>query len=298
MRNIRKIKREQSLSVTAPCWCKSGKTYGECHQAIDAKIEEYRQKGHVVPKKKCLLNDIQIEGVRESGKINTWLLDYISDKIHVGMSTQEIDDLIYNETIRCGATPAPLNYEGYPKSLCTSINDEVCHGIPDESIILQEGDIVNLDLSTIYKGYFSDSARIFEIGKVSSRAHRVVEVAEKSLEVGLSVVKPWGNMNEIGKAIDDYVKSQGYFVAGQIGGHGIGLVFHEEPFVSFDRPGTDMLLVPGTTFTIEPAVCEGTGDVFVDADNEWTIYTMDGSLSAQCEVTLVVTETGYEILSH
>lgn len=244
-----------------------------------------------------ILNSEQIQGVRESGVVNTALLDFISNKLYVGMSTEEIDRLIYEETIRLGGIPATLDYNGYPKSLCTSMNDEVCHGIPSKAVKLKEGDLINIDVSTNVKGYFSDSARVFCIGEVSDDVKNLVSVAKESISVGLSKVIPGVSMKHMGRAINAFVKSNGYSVAEDIGGHGIGLKFHEEPFVSYSRRGTDTLLEAGMIFTIEPAVNMGTGDIVEDASNGWTIYTADRKPSAQWEVTVLVTETGYEILA-
>ncbi len=244
-----------------------------------------------------ILNESQIEGVRESGLLNSSLLDFISSKLHLGMTTDEIDQLIYRETIKLGGLPATLNYSGYPKSLCTSINDQVCHGIPSSKIRLKDGDILNIDVSTKYKGYYSDSARVFCIGNVKEEARTLVDVAKASIKVGLSKVVPWTSMRHLGEAVNAFVTEQGFSIARNIGGHGIGLKFHEEPYVSYNNKGTDMLLVPGMVFTIEPAVNMGTGDVFENVTNGWTIYTQDRKLSAQWEVTVLVTESGYEIIA-
>lgn len=248
-------------------------------------------------KRSVILTQEQIEGVRRSGVINRKILDFISGKLVVGMTTQEIDDLITEETTRLGGIPATLNYNGYPKSLCTSLNDEVCHGISSDHVILKTGDIINIDVSTIVDGYYADSARVFCIGDVDDAIKTLVEVAKASITVGLSKVQPWTSMKYIGEAINDYVMAKGYRVAEDIGGHGIGLKFHEEPFVSFSRRGTDVLLEPGMVFTIEPAVTMGTGEIVEDNSNGWTLYTADHKPSAQWEVTVLVTESGYEIIT-
>ena len=167
----------------------------------------------------------QIEGIRESGKINTAVLDYVEAHIQAGISTEEIDRWVYEETVRMGAIPAPLNYEGFPKSVCTSRNNVICHGIPNEKEILKEGDIINVDVSTIYNGYFSDASRMFCIGEVSADKKRLVQVAKESIQVGLMEVKPWKPLGDMGHAIHMYAMSQGYSVVEQIGGHGVGLKF-------------------------------------------------------------------------
>lgn len=279
------------------CWCGSGKKYKKCHSEIDDKIEYYAKLGHIVPTRDLLKTPEQIEGIKESGKINIAVLDYVAANIHEGMSTEEIDRLVYEKTTEMGGIPAPLGYEGFPKSVCTSINDQVCHGIPSEEDILCDGDIINVDVSTIYKGYFSDSSRMFCIGNVSEEKRKLVADTKKAIELGLEQVKPWNFMGDMGQAVNDYAKSQGYSVVREVGGHGVGLEFHEEPFVSYvSERGTEMLLVPGMVFTIEPMINMGTADIFVDEANDWTIYTDDGMPSAQWEITVLVTETGHEVL--
>ena len=241
----------------------------------------------------------QIDGIRESGKINTAVLDYVEEHIRAGISTAEIDRWVYDQTKKMGAIPAPLNYEGFPKSVCTSINSVVCHGIPSEDEILKEGDIINVDVSTMYKGYFSDASRMFCIGEVSADKKRLVQVAKEAIQVGLMEVKPWKPLGDMGHAIHMYAMSQGYSVVEEIGGHGVGLQFHEEPWVSYvSERGTEMLMVPGMMFTIEPMVNMGKPDVFVDADDDWTVYTEDGKPSAQWEIQVLVTEDGYEIIAY
>jgi methionyl aminopeptidase len=193
----------------------------------------------------------------------------------------------------------PLNYEGFPMSVCTSINDEVCHGIPSPDIILKDGDIVNVDCSTNLNGYFSDSSRMFCIGEVSEDKKRLVNAAKQALDEGLKEVKPWGFLGDMGQAVNDYIKSMGYSVVREVGGHGIGLEFHEDPWVSYvSVKNTEMLMVPGMMFTIEPMINMGKPNVFTDEENGWTIYTEDGSPSAQWEIQVLVTEDGYEIISY
>lgn len=281
------------------CWCGSGKKYKHCHCDFDEKIEEFKCKGAVVPPRRIIKNKEQIDGIRESGKINIAVLDYISKNIRAGVTTEQINQWVYDETKRHNAIPAPLNYEGFPKSVCTSINDEVCHGIPSDDRVLKDGDIINVDVSTIYNGYFSDSSRMFCIGEVSPEKKRLVEVAKESLKVGLKNVKPWGFLGDMGQAINDFVIENGYSVVREIGGHGVGLQFHEDPWVSYvSKKGTEMLMVPGMIFTIEPMINMGKADIFEDADNGWTIYTDDGKPSAQWEIQVLVTEDGYEILAY
>lgn len=266
---------------------------------IELKIRSYKSAGARVPSRKLLKNTEQIEGMRRSAVINTAVLDLVAENIRVGMTTGEIDTLVYNYTVAQGAVPAPLNFEGFPKSVCTSVNDEVCHGIPDDNIILRDGDIVNVDVSTILDGYFSDASRMFMIGNVAPEARRLVDVARECLVLGLQAAKPWGFLGDIAAAVQEHAEQNGYSVVREFGGHGIGLKFHEEPFVSHvGRKGTGILLVPGMTFTIEPMINMGTRKIFIDADNDWTVLTDDGLLSAQWECTVLITETGAEVLTH
>lgn len=280
------------------CWCGSGLKYKKCHMDFDEKYNEMAAKGHIMPPKSLIKNKEQIEAIKESGKINTGVLDEVAKHIKAGMSTADIDKIVYDYTIAHGATPAPLGYGGFPKSVCTSINSEVCHGIPDENIILKEGDIVNVDVSTIKDGYFSDASRMFKIGNVSEAADKITDIAKECLEAGIKAVKPWGHLGDIGAAVQELAEKNGYSVVRAFGGHGIGLEFHEDPFVAHvGKKGQGMVLVPGMIFTIEPMINEGEYDVYVDDVNEWTVYTADDSLSAQWEHQILVTEDGIEIIT-
>ena len=280
------------------CWCGSGKKYKRCHMAMEEKMEQLREAGHIVPGRELLKTPAQIEAIKKSAELNTAVLDHVAKHIHAGMSTEDIDVLVHDFTVSHGGIPAPLGYEGFPKSVCTSLNNEICHGIPDKNIILQEGDIINVDVSTILDGYFSDASRMFKIGTVRERAERIVRVTEECVELGLKAAKPWGHLGDIADAIYTHAQKNGYSVVEDIGGHGIGLEFHEEPFVSYVTPkGSEMVLVPGMMFTIEPMLNEGSPDFFVDEDNDWTVYTIDDGLSAQIEYMVLVTETGIEVLT-
>ena len=256
-------------------------------------------RGYKIPPRKIIKNQEQIEGIRTSGKVNIAVLDYVAENIHAGMSTEEINRLVDSKTRELGGIPAPLNYEGFPKSVCTSINDVVCHGIPSEEEVLQDGDIINVDVSTIYHGYFSDSSRMFCIGNVPEENKKLVADTLESIQVGLSEVRPFNRLGNVGAAIHEFALGKGYRVVREIGGHGVGLEFHEDPFVSYvTRRDTGMLLVPGMVFTIEPMINLGTDEIFIDEENDWTVYTEDGAPSAQWEVTVAVTEDGYEILAY
>ena len=281
------------------CWCGSGKKYKKCHEAFDERILEFQLAGHVVPPHSIIKTPEQIEGMRRSSEINIAVLDYVAEHIREGITTEEIDRWVYDITVSRGGIPAPLNYEGFPKSVCTSVNDQVCHGIPSPDVVLKEGDIVNVDVSTIYRGYFSDSSRMFCIGQVSEEKRRLVEVTKECVEIGLREVKPWGFLGDMGQAVHEHAVKNGYTVVREIGGHGIGLEFHEDPWVSYvSRRGTEMLMVPGMVFTIESMVNMGGDGVYVDESDGWTIYTEDGSPSAQWEIMVLVTEDGCEVLCY
>ena len=265
---------------------------------LDKKILYLQNKGHLVPSRKLIKTEEQIEGIRRSGVVNSGILDLVGKEIKAGMSTAAIDKLVYDYTVDHGAIPAPLNFEGFPKSVCTSINEVVCHGIPSEKEILKEGDIINVDVSTILDGYYSDASRMFMIGKVSPEKEKLVRVAKECLEIGMKAAKPFGFVGDIGHAIQKHAEKNGFSVVRDLCGHGVGLEFHEEPFVSYVTPkGSEMLLVPGMMFTIEPMVNEGSPDFFVDEDNDWTVYTIDDGLSAQIEYMVLITETGAEVLT-
>ena len=281
------------------CWCGSNKKYKNCHLAFDEKIEDFKLKGHIVPPRNLIKNSEQIEGIKASAKINTAVLDLVSKNIKAGMSTEEINTLVHDFTVSQGAIPAPLNFEGFPKSVCTSLNDEVCHGIPDKSVILEEGDIINVDVSTIFNGYYSDASRMFKIGKVHDELDKLVRVSKECLEKGLEAAKPWGFLGDIGEAVQKHAESNGYSVVREFGGHGVGIQFHEDPFVShLGKKGTGMLLVPGMIFTIEPMINMGKPGIFIDADNDWTVLTEDGYPSSQWEYTVLITEDGHEVLTY
>ena len=287
------------IDRNSPCWCGSGRKYKKCHYDFDEKLMAYEHRGCIVPEHNMIKTPEQIEKIKASAQVNIAVLDYVAEHIKEGVTTEDIDRWVYEETTRRGAIPAPLNYEGFPKSVCTSIDEVVCHGIPDPKRVLKNGDIINVDCSTILNGYYSDSSRMFCIGDAAPEKKRLVEIARQSLEVGLKEVKPWNFLGDMGSAIHDFVRENGYSVVREIGGHGIGLEFHEEPWVSYvSEKGTEMLMVPGMMFTIEPMINMGKPDVFVDEDDDWTVYTEDGLPSAQWEIQVLVTEDGYEIISY
>ncbi len=265
---------------------------------LNWKLRSLALKGEIVPKRSMLKTRHQIEEIKKSAKLNTALLDYIAEHMQAGISTAEIDRLVYNFTTEHGGIPAPLNYEGFPKSVCTSVNDVICHGIPSESQILKDGDIINVDVSTILNGYYSDASRMFCIGQVSPEAEKLVRVTKECVDLGLAAARPWGHLGDIADAINTHARANGYTVVEDIGGHGIGLEFHEDPFVSYVAPkGTEMVLVPGMIFTIEPMINEGSPDFYINRRDGWTVRTVDGGLSAQVEYMVLITEDGVEVLT-
>ena len=273
--------------------------HGEPLTELDRKILSYQNKGILVPRRDMIKTPEQIEGIRRSGVVNTGVLDLVEQEIRAGMTTADIDKLVYDYTVSHGAIPAPLNYEGFPKSVCTSVNEVVCHGIPSEFEVLEEGDIVNVDVSTILDGYYSDASRMFIIGQTTPEKEKLVRVTKECLEIGAQAARPWGFLGEVGKAIEHHAKRNGFSVVRDLCGHGVGLEFHEDPEVDhYNTHERGMLLVPGMVFTIEPMINMGTWRVFVDEEDGWTVVTEDELPSAQWEHTFLVTEEGLEVLTH
>lgn len=280
------------------CWCGSGKKYKKCHMDFDERLNALARSGEQVPARALLKTPKDIEGIKRSAEVNIGVLDFVAENIKAGISSEQIDRWVYDYTIEHGAIPAPLDYDGFPKSVCVSPNEVVCHGIPSEEEILKDGDIVNVDASTILDGYFSDSSRMFCIGDVSPEKAELVRVTKESIQIGLDAIRPWGHLGDIGAAINAFAKDHGYTVVREFGGHGIGLEFHEDPFVSFtSRAGTGPILVPGLCFTIEPMINMGKHHIDMSDPNGWTVRTKDGKPTAQWEVQLVITDDGYELLS-
>lgn len=281
------------------CWCGSGKNYCDCHKNFDIKIEEKKQQGYLIPPKKFIKNEKQIEGIKIAGVYNNGLLDLIENNIKAGMTTEEIDDMCVKYLKDNNCVSADFNYEGYPKSICTSVNDVVCHGIPSSKVVLKDGDIINVDSTLSYNGYFADASRMFEIGNVSEKAHKLVYVTKECLKRAIESIKPWeSTLNDIGLAIEKYAHKRGFTVVEEFCGHGVGLAMHEDPYVlHYSIPKRTYLIVPGMVFTIEPMINEGRKNITIDDKDGWTVRTIDNKLSAQWEHTLVVTENGVEIIS-
>ncbi len=266
---------------------------------MDKKILAAQKAGHTVPSRNLIRTPEEIEGIRKCGELNTALLDYVSSVIKDGMTTAELDDLVYKFTMDHHATPAPLNYEGFPKSCCISIDDVVCHGIPSTKEFIKPGQIVNVDVTTILDGYFADANRMFIIGETTAEKKRLVDVTLECLQIGAKAAKPYGYVGDIGFAIQCHAQRNGYSVVRELCGHGVGLKFHEEPEVPhYGKPGSGMLLVPGMVFTIEPMINMGKKEVHFNEVDGWTVTTRDGLPSAQWENTFVMTDHGVEVLTH
>jgi methionyl aminopeptidase len=274
---------------------------GEQPTELDKRIMYLENKGALVPTRDLIKTPEQIEGIRRASAVNTGVLDAVGEAIHAGMSTLEIDKICRDYCEKHGATPACLNYEGFPMSVCTSINEVVCHGIPKAEDVLEEGDIINVDFTTILDGYYADASRMFIIGKTTPEKEQLVKVTKECLEIGMEAAKPWHGVNEIGRAIEKHAKKHHYGVVRDLCGHGVGVQFHEEPEVChFAQRGDGMILVPGMVFTIEPMINMGTWKVFIDADDPygWEVITEDEKPSAQWEHTLLMTEHGVEVLTY
>ena len=242
----------------------------------------------------------QIEGIRRSSQLASQTLNYITPFVKEGISTEKINQLIHQYTIEHGAQPAPLNYHGFPKSVCTSVNDVVCHGIPSPKQILKSGDILNIDVTTILNGYYGDTSRMFLIGQVSPKAKLLVTRTKKAMLMAIEKLKPGRYLNDcVGKVIEPYIKKFGYSTVRDLCGHGVGLKFHEEPNVfHFDIGHRDVLLKPGMILTVEPMInASSSWRVRTDPRDGWTIRTIDGALSAQWEHTILITNKGHEILT-
>lgn len=298
---LREIKEKYFLNRNDLCWCGSGKKYKKCHMDYDERINEIKFdifKGQCRPPHKIINNEADIAGIRAAAAINDAALDLMDEMAKPGIDTATLDNAVYEFLTARGAVPADLNFEGYPKSVCISINDVVCHGIPSKKTILKEGDIVNIDMTTKYNGYFADASRMYMIGEVSEEAARLVRVTRECMMKGIEAAKPWHFLGDVSAACGNHAHANGYTVVTDLGGHGVGKEFHCEPFVPHvGEPGTGMLLVPGMTITIEPMINQGTSKVKTDKADGWTVRTKDGKLSAQWENTILITETGAEVIS-
>jgi methionyl aminopeptidase len=279
-----------------PCPCGSGLKYKKC--CLEKEVPDARQPATMYAQryKIRLKEQADIEGIREAGRLVLETLDLVESRIRPGMVTEEINTIVHEFTVKKGAQPAPLNYRGFPKSVCVSVNEEVCHGIPGKRV-LQDGDIVNVDVTSVLKGYYADANKTYFVGTPGAAARKIVSVARECLKRAISVVKPGNTVGDIGWTIQNYAEGQGCSVVRDFVGHGVGFEFHEAPQVPhFGQKGQGIRLVPGMVFTIEPMINLGGKELKILADN-WTAVTKDGSLSAQFEQTLLVTPGGCESLT-
>lgn len=282
-----------------PCWCGSGIKWKKCHyprsnpKGSQDHVAMYKKKYNIHIK-----NQEQIKGIRAACRLSSHILDAICNKAKAGVTTRELDDLAVALHKEAGAIPASLHYgiPPYPKSICTSINDVICHGIPDD-VPLKEGDIVNIDLGTILNGYFGDNSRMVIIGNTIPERKLVVDVAYECLMRSIAILKPGILVSQIGNVITDYATSKGCSVVHQFVAHGVGLAYHEDPQIPHCRNDVNIPLVPGMIFTIEPMINAGVAEAIIDPYDQWTARTRDGKPSAQWEHTLLITEEGHEILT-
>lgn len=278
-----------------PCPCGSGLKYKKCcmadHKGPDSIQEKYLREYRI-----RLKGSEDVQGIRAAGRIAVETLELVERHIRPGLVTDDINSLVHEFTIQKGAIPAPLHYRGFPKSVCVSVNEEICHGIPG-SRILQEGDIVNVDVTPILNGYYADVSKTFFVGEPDPDAVKIVTVARNSLKKGMEMVRAGNRIGDIGWAIQTYAEAEGCSVVREFVGHGVGFEFHEPPQVPhYGQRGKGTILVPGIVFTVEPMINLGKRDLHILSDN-WTAVTNDRSLSAQFEQTIVVTEQGYESLT-
>lgn len=284
----------KNISRNDPCPCGSGKKYKKCHLKQDKQNNKRwgrsDRSGIIIKTKE------QIEGIRKSCQLTCKILDQLEEYIQIGMTTNEINAWVHDYTIAHGAYPAPLNYRGFPKSVCTSLNNVICHGIPDNTV-LKDGDILNVDVTCILDGYYGDSNRMYLLGEVSEEAKKLSQVSKECMHLGIQQVKPFNTIGDIGNVIQQHAEKHGFSVVRDFCGHGVGIEFHEDPQVPhYGEAKTGPVLMPNMVFTIEPMINMGRYESRILADR-WTAVTEDGSLSAQWEHTIHVTEEGAEVLT-
>ena len=286
----------KKFNRNSDCWCGSKLKYKKCCMEMDLKLKSFKIQGYPIPKKETIKTPEEIIGIKKSCELTKYLLNELETRIKPGVTTNELNDWVHNETLLHKAIPAPLNYKGFPKSICTSKNNVICHGIPNDDP-LEEGDILNVDITCILNGFYGDSCRMYKVGQVSKDVETLSEVTKESLYASIEAIKPYESINNIGDAIERVVTPHGYGIVEMFGGHGIGNEFHEDPFVyHYSKKQKLMICVPGMVFTIEPMINLGTYDCKI-CDDGWTAVTKDGKVSAQWEHTLLITETGAEILT-
>jgi methionyl aminopeptidase len=287
-------KKSVKIKPNSLCPCGSGQKYKQCCRNKKKQIslrKEYKNRHDII-----LKTAHQIDGIRKAGDLLMEILGKVETIIEPGLKTDDINTLVHEETIKAGAVPAPLGYRNFPKSVCVSVNEVICHGIPGDRI-LKDGDIVNVDVTPILNGFYADASKTFFVGEPTRDGEKIVNVAAQSLKRGIEVVAPGATLGDIGYAIQSYAEGQGCSVVREFVGHGVGIDFHEQPQVlHFGKPGQGVVLVPGMVFTIEPMINLGKKELHV-LEDRWTAVTNDGSLSAQFEQTILVTDTGWESLT-
>lgn len=288
------------ISRNDPCWCGSGKKWKKCHYPDQGSAGAGKELASTYQKKFEILlkNEEQIHGIRRASKLADYILDEVCKLAKEGVTTEELDDLAAELHEKAGAKAAPYQYGDppYPKSICTSLNEVICHGIPND-IPLVEGDILNIDVTSILDGYYGDCSRMVMVGKVNEEKKRVVDVAYECLMRSVQICKPGLLLSEIGKTIEDFATSKGCSVVNQFVGHGVGVQFHEPPQIQHSYNNLHIPLAPGMTFTVEPMINAGVRDGVIDPSNGWEARTVDGKPSAQWEHTILITESSYEILT-
>ena len=286
----------RQLGRNDPCPCGSGLKYKKCCLGKEIASRDDVRQTYFRDYRIRLKGRADVEAIKKAGRLALDLLCMVEEKLRVGMETEEINATVHEFTVRHGATPAPLHYRGYPKSVCVSVNEEICHGIPGKRV-LKEGDILNVDVTPILNGYYADASKTFFIGTPGPDARKIVQVARDSLKAGMGMVRPANRVGDIGWAIQSFAEGQGCSVVREFVGHGVGFDFHEPPQIPhYGQRGRGIVLVPGMVFTIEPMINLGKKDLQVLDDN-WTAVTKDKSLSAQFEQTILVTEEGFESLT-
>lgn len=287
----------ENMGRNDPCWCGSGLKWKKCHYpALPSNQDltrQYAKQYNII-----LKTPEQIQGIKKACRLTADILDKTCKLAKAGVTTNELNDYAYRLHVEAGAIPAPLNFgtPPFPKSICTSLNEVICHGIPDDTL-LKDGDILNIDVSCLLNGYYGDCSRMVMIGNVSEDKKKVTEVCYECLMRSIAILKPGVLVSEIGKVITDYAHAQGCSVVYQFVGHGVGLHFREPPQIPHHYNNIAIPLAPGMTFTIEPMINAGMAEGLIDPNDHWTVRTADGRPSAQWEHTLLITESGHEILT-
>lgn len=298
--NMRKIRKKGKIKIgrNSLCPCDSGLKYKQC--CLNKPVSQFeKMKDQYHKREKInLKTPLDIRKIKTVGKLVVNTLNFVEEYVKSGVTTDELNTIVHQYTLENGGIPAPLNYLKFPKSVCISVNEEVCHGVPGKRII-KDGDIVNVDVTSIIDGYYADASKMFFVGKPSSDAQKIVNVSMECLKRAMKIVKPGNLIGDIGRVIQEYAENKGCSVVRDFVGHGVGFEFHEPPQVFHfitKESGSKVTMAPGMVFTIEPMINLGSHKLELLKD-KWTTVTTDGSLSAQFEQTILVTDTGYESLT-